>query len=210
MDKNVAYNKDIQGLKTIFYGSSTVGKTTIILRLRDGVFHDKLGLTVGLSFVKLKHNNKVYNVWDTAGQERFHSLAPMYFRDASIEIFIFDVTDLNTIKIIKTYGRYAQILNRNKIIVVGNKIDMLPNSEDLIDIDKNVKKKMEELDMADMIYDYVYMSAKSGTGTLYLLQMIDKYADSIKEEPIIMPIIDENMVVIKDGEPQKEELDCVC
>lgn len=33
-----------------------------------------------------------FEIWDTAGQERFHSLAPMYYRNALASIVVFDIT----------------------------------------------------------------------------------------------------------------------
>jgi len=197
-----------KGFKTIFYGGSTVGKSTIILRLRDNKFYDNLSLTVGLSFVKLIRNDKAFDIWDTAGQERFYSLAPMYFRDASVEIFVFDVMDLEKINVLKIYGRHAQTLNRNKIIVVGNKIDLLKNSEDLIDIHEHVKDKIEKLGMTEMIHDYVYISARSGVGIPQLLQVLDKYVDDIEEPSIVIPEVDENLVIVKNEETLQN--DCVC
>jgi GTPase SAR1 family protein len=37
-------------------------------------------------------------IWDTAGQERFHSLAPLYYRDADAALLVYDITDRDTLE----------------------------------------------------------------------------------------------------------------
>src|SRR5262249_33634441 len=43
---------------------------------------------------KCRLDDKVikFELWDTAGQERFHSLAPMYYRNAQAAIVAYDIT----------------------------------------------------------------------------------------------------------------------
>ncbi len=53
--------------------------------------------------VDLPDKTVIFQVWDTAGQERFHSLIPMYLRDAKAAIVVYDVTDavsINTIHLL--------------------------------------------------------------------------------------------------------------
>ena len=57
--------------KTLIIGDSSVGKSNLLLRFSDNVFHDTFLPTIGVDF-KIK-NVSVYdksiklNIWDTAG-----------------------------------------------------------------------------------------------------------------------------------------------
>jgi small GTP-binding protein len=53
--------------------------------------------TVGALFLTKKiivgDNPIKFEIWDTAGQERYHSLTPMYYRNANAAVVVFDVTN---------------------------------------------------------------------------------------------------------------------
>ena len=64
-------------------------------------------------------------IWDTAGQEKFKNIAPVYFRDASAVILVYDICNKISFKNIEFWmeeiKNYA-IPNCMKYLV-GNKID---------------------------------------------------------------------------------------
>lgn len=51
--------------------------------------HIRRRLNIGKRSVKLM-------IWDTAGQERFHSLGPIYYRDAQGAALVYDITDADS------------------------------------------------------------------------------------------------------------------
>jgi Ras-related protein Rab-21 len=64
-------------------------------------------------------------LWDTAGQEKFHSLAPMYYRDAHGALLVYDTTDMDSFKRVSRWVEELRVQGRDiPIHVVGNKIDL--------------------------------------------------------------------------------------
>ena len=107
--------EDIKVCKVVLLGESSVGKTCIITRFIDDIFYENIMTTTGASYatksiVYNEHKNKVikFEIWDTAGQEKYRSLTQIFYKDASIVIFVYDITKENTFKEIKEYW-YQQI-----------------------------------------------------------------------------------------------------
>ncbi|CAB3996908.1 ras-related Rab-22A-like [Paramuricea clavata] len=72
-----------------------------------------------------------FQIWDTAGQERYRSLAPLYYRDASAAIVVYDITNQGSfyalqdwIKEIKRYGPGECV-----VAIAGNKCDLQDQRE---------------------------------------------------------------------------------
>lgn len=123
-------DQEIEQLKIVFVGDSSVGKTTIIQRYITRRFEPFSQPTVGSMFFtkQIEVNNKQFKlqIWDTAGQERFQSIAPLYFRDAHGVIVVFDVTNRDSFS---NLSNWIQRLEENgpekfSVCLVGNKIDL--------------------------------------------------------------------------------------
>ena len=82
-------------IKVILVGDSGVGKTCLINISIGLKFNQNETSTATSSFSKKKINinNKQYiiNLWDTMGQERLRTLTKIFFNDAKIVIFVYDI-----------------------------------------------------------------------------------------------------------------------
>ena len=78
-------------------GEAAVGKSSLVLRFTSNEFQENKEPTIGAAFLAQKcevgDRTIKFEVWDTAGQERFHSLAPMYYRNAQAAIVVYDITN---------------------------------------------------------------------------------------------------------------------
>lgn len=130
--------KDLS-FKVVLLGEGRVGKTSLISRYVHNAFDEKEASTVQASM----HSSKAVPIndassapgairevdlalWDTAGQERFHALAPMYYRNADGAIIVYDITDADTLRKVRTWAKelYAVVGEGNiKLVLCGNKAD---------------------------------------------------------------------------------------
>lgn len=85
--------------KVVLLGESSVGKTSIITRFIDDSFNANGMATTGASYANKSIVYRDYKkalkfeIWDTAGQEKYRSLTQIFYKDASIAILVYDVTD---------------------------------------------------------------------------------------------------------------------
>eukprot|EP00656_Telonema_subtile_P032581 TRINITY_DN3580_c0_g1_i4.p1 TRINITY_DN3580_c0_g1~~TRINITY_DN3580_c0_g1_i4.p1 ORF type:complete len:212 (-),score=51.57 TRINITY_DN3580_c0_g1_i4:243-878(-) len=118
-----------QNFKVVLLGEGRVGKTSTVLRYVQDKFDDKMQATIQASFLKkvLAINQTSINmaIWDTAGQERFHSLGPIYYRDADGAVLVYDVTDGESFEKVKTWVKeLRKMVGKNICLsIVGNKCD---------------------------------------------------------------------------------------
>lgn len=72
------------------------------------------------------------NIWDTAGQEKFHALGPIYYREANGALLVYDVTSPDSLRKVRDWVKELNKMLGNdniKLAIIGNKIDLLPITE---------------------------------------------------------------------------------
>jgi small GTP-binding protein len=117
--------------KVVFLGEGRVGKTSIGKRWAEDTFDSATRSTVAAGFFEktlITKDGRSLKIMlmDTAGQEEFHSLAPIYYKDAHAALLVFSIIDEGGFQRMQQW-RSELISSRGpdiKIIVVGNKLDM--------------------------------------------------------------------------------------
>ncbi|KAI0304720.1 GTP-binding protein ypt5 [Russula brevipes] len=126
-------DKSVQ-VKLVLLGEAAVGKSSVVLRFVSNEFQANKEPTIGAAFLtqKCRLEDRVlrYEIWDTAGQERFHSLAPMYYRNAQAAVVVYDVTKAASLEKAKTWVKELQRQANPNIVIAlaGNKIDLVQPS----------------------------------------------------------------------------------
>ena len=170
-------NKKVESIKVVLAGNSGVGKTCISQRYISNSYSSQEGSTVGASYFQkqLHINGKTVqlDIWDTAGQERYRSMGKMFYKDAYIVLFIYDITDKQSFKDLKNiwFDELNKSGEKHKVLaVVGNKSDRY--FEEQVDEDD----AREYADEIGAVYGLV--SAKTGDFINTLFEnVVKKYLD---------------------------------
>ena len=170
---------DNDALKVVLIGESGSGKTSIIQRFSYNLFDPNCASSISSQYIskiiELKDINQTlkFDIWDTAGQEKYRSMAKLFYKDAKIILFVYDITSLKSFNEIKSYwiSQVQQNCEPNALLgVVANKNDLY-NMQQV--------PKEEGIKLADEIGAIFQMtSAKSGIGINNLFENIGrKYLD---------------------------------
>jgi len=124
---------DPSSVKVVLLGESGVGKTSIITQFTKNQFNIRCETSISANFiskvVEFPEINKSikFDIWDTVGQEKYRSLARIFYKDAKIIVFVFDIAKRRSFEAIKDFW-YKETQNNadnNPIFaLVGNKIDL--------------------------------------------------------------------------------------
>ena len=125
-----------EAIKAVLIGNSGVGKTCISQRYINESFENQPGSTLGASYfqklLEIDEKPVRLDIWDTAGQERYRSMGKMFYKDAHIVLFIYDITDEKSFIDLKNvwYNELKKTGEKNTVLaVVGNKSDLYLNEK---------------------------------------------------------------------------------
>lgn len=115
-------------LSIITIGDSSVGKTSLIKKFSDNSFSTGTLPTIGVELFKteLIINNEKYliKIWDTCGQERLRALTSNYYKNADGILFVYDITQKNTLTFNYWLEQIKEKSSVKAIILFGNKTDL--------------------------------------------------------------------------------------
>ena len=124
------YSQFDLSFKLIVIGDSGVGKSSVTSKGTKNIFDDNYSATIGFEFFtfNIRINGKVIKlqIWDTCGQELYRSLITNFYRNSSLAIIVYNVTDRNTFENVDLwYKELRTHSNPNvKVFLIGNKIDL--------------------------------------------------------------------------------------
>ncbi|KXS14766.1 ras-domain-containing protein [Gonapodya prolifera JEL478] len=163
-------------VKLVLLGEAAVGKSSLVLRFVNNEYQDNKEPTIGAAFLtqKCRLDDKVvkFEIWDTAGQERFHSLAPMYYRNAQAAVVVYDVTKAPSLDRAKSWVKelHRQANPNIVIALVGNKLDLVVSSG----VPRAVDAEEARVYAEEMGLLWFETSAKTGEGVSEVFTEIAK------------------------------------
>ena len=124
-------------LKFILIGDSSVGKSSLLVRLTDDRFLTDPDPTIGVEFgshlIRLDNGETVkVQVWDTAGSESFRSITRSYYRGAAGALLVYDITHRASFLNVKGWLDDVRSHAEEKVsvVLVGNMYDLVEDEDD--------------------------------------------------------------------------------
>ena len=168
-------NNNCKDAKVVLIGEAGVGKTSILKQFTLHTFDPDCASSISSQFTSktmnitdTKHAIR-FDLWDTAGQEKYRSLAKIFYKDASIIIFVYEITSKKSFEALQNYW-YKQVTSNcipNVLLaLVGNKSDLYNR------VAVEEKEAMEWADSIGAIFQAT--SAKDNTGIDLLFDTLGK------------------------------------
>ena len=203
-------NRDIQ---VVFLGDTSVGKTSILERIKSGSYHEDSKLYCSEPFTKQKRYEKKnitisLKYIDTLGQEfSQYNIPEEFIRDSHIFILVF--SDITTFTLLNRRWNelYKHLLIKDiiRIFLIGNKIDTYGNIDKREEIIKQGEIFADEINA-----NFITCSAKNNDN----LDIIEKYivteAKRVIDKEDIKKDEDKKIIILKKEEKNSKFNDKKC
>ena len=122
-----------ESVKVLLLGESGVGKTSIISQFTTNKFNPRCATSVSAQFISKtiefpNYGKSIkFDIWDTVGQEKYRSLAKIFYKDAKVIIFVYDIVTDYSFSALKDFWYKETINNADNdpiFAIVANKIDL--------------------------------------------------------------------------------------
>lgn len=174
-------DNSIKSINLLLMGDSDVGKSCLIYKIQKGIFETyhiptiKVEIFDSLYTYSINENKKksiFLNFIDTVGMQEYENKSDELLQSSKIDLvlFIYDISNISSFKFIKEFRSY--FINKKKIIVIGNKIDLIRgiNNEKKESIFKIVHDFFDELKFEKE--NYLEISVKTGYNINLLMKKI--------------------------------------
>ena len=95
-DNQISQSDNFINFKIIIVGDSGVGKSSILKRAVQNKFDGSYQATIGFEFLlmhfKVNDLKLKLQIWDTCGQEMYRSLVQGFYRNTSLALVVYDVS----------------------------------------------------------------------------------------------------------------------
>jgi small GTP-binding protein len=159
-----------ESIKVVLVGEAGVGKTSIISQFTSKKFDPHRETSLSAQFISKTVNFQdlgkeiKFDIWDTVGQEKYRSLAKIFYKDAKVIVFVYDITTEYSFNELKNYWYEETRSNTDGspiLAVVGNKIDLYKDQK----VSNNDGKEFAE--KIGAIFQTTSAQSDSGISTLF-------------------------------------------
>jgi small GTP-binding protein len=152
--------------KICMLGQFGVGKTSLIQRYVYNRFDEKYLTTIGVKvsqkllppILKTGKQDLVqysFLIWDIGDMHKFDAMVKCYYNGAAGALAVADLSRPESIDKLKINSEQFRSINSSaKFVIIGNKIDITPNSD-------SIQIQYQEL-AKEYSTDYLFTSAKTG------------------------------------------------
>ena len=157
-EENLKEHKNTVRVKVAMLGDSQCGRSELfsghIPQQYDEDYVETLGVNYMEKTIELKNVNVTITIWDLIGKREFATLFPLVCSDAKVILFVFDLTQKQSLFSVKRW--YKEARQENKIFMpflIGARFDLYDELEDhhKDDITKQARKFAKKMH-APLIY----------------------------------------------------------